>query len=110
MITNNIQQHLIGKRWSSSATTDKEVIFKFDSSGQLHLFMNGVEIGYEDYYITTSSCDSETFTDSKVGSTSSGNYIKTVRKCYVIELYSSLNKIRLKSSNTQQWQDYYLLD
>ncbi|WP_158651339.1 hypothetical protein [Pseudotamlana carrageenivorans] len=78
-ISSNIQSYLVDKSWSSEKNNDKKIMFKFKSDGSLHLFTAGNEVGYEDYYISTSSCSNlgNGFDSSKVGSSSAGNYIVT---------------------------------
>lgn len=109
-ITSNIQEHLVNKVWSIN-TGNKKISFLFKSTGVFHLYIDNVEIGTESYYITTiSDCGNNpvTFDNSKVGSISHGNYIKTLRECFIIEFYADYQMFRLKRSFSSDWQIYHL--
>ncbi len=113
-ITDNVQEELQNKLWSSDPESNMKVMFQFKSEGTLHLYTAGNEVGFEDFYVTTEDCrDSRVEFDlAKVGTSSSGNYIKTQAFCYKIEFYSGFQKFRIKPSAAadSQWQTFYLLE
>lgn len=109
-ITSNIQQVLENKTWSIK-TGGKKISFSFKDNGKLILYIDNTKIGTENYYVTTNSdcgSNSVTFDNSKIGTKSSGNYIKTVRECYIIEFFSDYQKFRLKREFSSKWQVYSL--
>jgi hypothetical protein len=112
MITFNIQQHLMNKYWSSNPSTTNEIVFRFNDDGNLYLYTNEKEIGNENYYITNIDCtdNSLPFDESKINTSSSGNYIKTVPFYYVIEFYSDFQKFRIRATYDSNWQIFYLAE
>lgn len=110
MITSNIQTHLINNRWSSIQNSSKAVVFYFKER-QLFVLVNNKELANSDYYFTETDCTTtSSFESLKIGSSSSGNYIKTKGRCYIIEFFKGYQKFRLKSMNDLKWQEYYILD
>ncbi len=109
-ITSNIQTYLVNKKWSIIAGKNKKISFLFKDTGKFHLYIDDVEIGTEDYYVASSSECGNTvlFNNSKIGTTSSGNYIKTLRECYIIEFFTGYQKFRLKRALSTKWQVYSL--
>jgi len=110
MISTDIQSHLLNKNWSSKPNTDQAVKFNFTDT-QLFLYSSGRSLANSFYYITNTDCNTfpSPFDDSKIGSTSSANYIKTKGLCYIIEFYPDLTKFRIRPTNSNEWQDFYLL-
>lgn len=115
MITSNIQEKLINKTWTFTKESPKRKVtisFLYKENGFAYVFINGKELGFEEYYIMNESCKniSEPFDKELIGTSSNGNYIRTQRNCYVIEFYPGFEKIRLKKSyeNDSKWQDYNL--
>ena len=110
-LNTNIQQHILNKYWSNElATTGKTVVFfgkNFFSS-----YINKKKFGNTYYYFTNESCNdpATVYKNSTVGIISSGNYIKTERHCYLIEISSDFKQIRMKKSHENKWQTFYLLD
>lgn len=109
-IQNNIQEHLVNKKWSHNAG-NKKITFLYKDTGVFHLYIDNTEIGTENYYVTTvSDCGTNpvSFDNSKIGQISQGNYIKTFRECFIIEIQSDYQKIRLKRAFSSKWIIYYL--
>ncbi|TDD98561.1 hypothetical protein [Flavobacterium cellulosilyticum] len=107
----NIQQHIVNKYWSNEAGTTGKVVLYFGQN-QLSTYINQKKFGSGNYYFTNISCNdsSSIFDNSKIGNSSSGNYIKTDRYCYLIEISTNLQQIRMKKSYDNKWQTFYLLN
>jgi hypothetical protein len=110
MITNDIQLHLVDKLWSSDPNNSTKIMFMYSHQGSLSVYMNGNKLGFEDYYITDSNCSTNSipFNETNIGASSSGNFIKTRKFCYVIEFFPDYKKIRMKPVSETQWQIFYL--
>lgn len=112
-LSNNVQQHIVNKYWSSELGTTGKVVFYFNQN-QFYSYINKRKIGSNNHYFTNISCNSSTaiFDNSKVGTSSSGNFIKTPLYCYVIEISTDFQKMRIKKSfdNDTKWQTFYLLN
>ncbi|HAH55518.1 MAG TPA: hypothetical protein DCM02_09650 [Flavobacterium sp.] len=112
-ITTNIQPHLQDKFWSSSANDSNKVVLHF-TQNQIHLYSFGKKFASDQYYITNNSCEDNlhSFEIEKIGTSSTGNYIKNKLSCYEIEFYADLLKFRMKRTyeNDTKWQTFYLLN
>lgn len=112
-LTTNVQQHIVKKYWSNEEGTTGKAVFYFGQN-QMSTYINQKKLGSGNYYFTNISCNdpSSIFDNSKIGNSSSGNYIKTDRYCYVIEISPDFQKIRIKKSydNDTKWQTFYLLN
>ena len=106
----NIQQHIVNKYWSSELGVTGKVVFYFGQD-QWSSHINQRKIGSANYYFTDIPCNdlSSIFDNSKIGNSSSGNYIRTIPYCYLIEISSDFQKIRIKTSNENKWRTFYLL-
>ncbi len=85
-LSTNVQQHIINKYWSNEQGSTGKIIFHF-SQNQWSFYINKKKIQKsENYYFTNISCNnpSAIFENSKVGTSSSGNFIKTRSLGYAI--------------------------
>lgn len=109
----NVQQHIINKYWSNELGSTGKVVFFFNQN-QWYSYINQRKIGNANYYFTNTSCNdlNAIFDNSKLGTSSNGNFIKTTRFCYLIEISTDYQKIRIKKSydNDTKWQTFYLLN
>ncbi len=109
MVTTNIQSQLLNKYWCPNVGDEYEVIFLFDYH-EVTLFVGNKKIGSEPYYMTSNSevTTPTTFDDSKVGTISTGNCIKTNSSYYIIEFFSDYQSFRWKRSFDPEgiWQTY----
>ena len=112
-LSTNVQQHIVNKYWSYKSGSFEIGGFYFGQE-QWWSFINKKRIGGENYYFTSNSCSdvSNIFDNSKIGTISSENYIKTINYCYLIEISTDLQKIRIKKSydNDTKWQTFYLMN
>ncbi|WP_310557775.1 DUF5977 domain-containing protein [Flavobacterium sp.] len=109
MVTTNIQSRLLNKYWCPNVGDPYEVVFLFTQS-EVTLFVGNKKIGSEPYYITTNTevTTPTTFNTIKVGTTSTGNCIKTNSSYYIVEFFSDFKSFRWKRSfdPDQIWQTY----
>lgn len=109
MVTTNIQTSLLNKYWCPNVGDPYEVVFFF-TQNEVTLFVGNKKIGSEPYYITNNSevTTPTTFDNSKVGTTSSGNCIKTNSSYFIVEFFSDFQSFRWKRSfdPEQIWQTY----
>ena len=93
----NVQQHIINKYWSNELVSTGKVVFYFNQN-QWYSYINQRKIGNANYYFTNISCNdvAAIFDNSKLGTSSNGNFIKTTRFCYLIEISTDYQKIRIK--------------
>lgn len=109
MVTTNIQSQLLNKYWCPNVGDPYEVVFFFIQN-EVTLFVGNKKIGSEPYYITSNSevTAPTTFDNSKVGTTSSGNCIKTNSSYFIVEFSSDFQSFRWKRSfdPEQIWQTY----
>jgi len=110
----NVQQHIINKYWSNELGSTGKVVFFFNQN-QWSFYINKKKIQKsENYYFTKTSCNdlNAIFDISKLGTLSDGNFIKTTQFCYLIEISTDYQKIRIKKSfdNDTKWQTLYLLN
>jgi len=113
-ISNNVQQHIINKYWSNELGSTGKIVFYFNQN-QWSFYINKKKIQKsENYYFTKTSCNdlNAIFDISKLGTLSDGNFIKTTQFCYLIEISTDYQKIRIKKSfdNDTKWQTLYLLN
>jgi hypothetical protein len=112
-ITTNIQPHLQNKFWSSNANDSNKVVMHF-TENQIHVYSFGKKFGSDQYYITNNSSENNlhSFEIEKIGTSSTGNYIKDKLSCYEIEFYPDLLQFRMKRTyeNDTKWRTYYLLN
>lgn len=112
MVTTNIQTHLLNKYWSPNIGDQYEIVFFF-TAHQVTLFVGNKKIGSEYFYITDNSGAIHPIFDKiKVGTTHSGNYLRTNSSYFIIEFFSDLQKFRWKRSFDPEgtWQTYSLLN
>jgi hypothetical protein len=111
MVTSNIQSQLLNKYWCPNVGDPYEVIFLF-TQNEVTLFVGNKKIGSEPYYMTSNSevTTPTTFDNSKVGTASSGNCLKTNSSYFIIEFFSDFQSFRWKRSfdPEQIWQIYTL--
>jgi hypothetical protein len=109
MVTTNIQSRLLNKYWCPNVGDPYEVVFLFEQR-YVTLFVGNKKIGSEPYYITTNTevTTPTTFNTLKLGTTSSGNCIKTNSSYYIVEFSSDFKSFRWKRSfdPAQIWQTY----
>jgi len=79
-ITTNVQTHIVNKYWSNQLGTTGKAVFFFGQN-QWTSYINKRKIGSANYYFTNVSCNDPAaiFDNSKIGTSSNGNFIKTTR-------------------------------